>query len=95
MPTFKVRATPVKVEQHDGWTSTSFMLFANPTQVTEITVAAPHEMGEAAYRWVLTLDLPEGSNAWATSFVKPSRWPSGYKQVGEHTHTFVTGSVES
>jgi hypothetical protein len=85
----------VKVQQHDGYSTTSFMLFAHPTQTTEITVSAPHEMGEAAYRWVLTLELPEDHNAWATSFVKPARWPSGYKQLGEHTHTFVTGSVES
>jgi hypothetical protein len=77
------------VEQHDGYSTKSFMLFANPVQTAEITVSAPHEMGQAAYDWALTLDLPEGTNAWSTVWVKPSRWPSGYKSYGEHTHTFV------
>ena len=99
MPTFHAVATPVNVEQHDGYSTTRFELFANANERGTVTVSSPGDLALALSEWVNTLTLPtfdrngnpSNTNAWAVYVTKPARWPSGYKQAGERTHTFVVG----
>lgn len=99
MPTFNVIATPVQVTPHDGYTETRFELFANGNEYGTVTVSSPGDLALALRDWSRTLVLPaltrrgepSKSNAWMVRISKPARWPQGYKQAGERTHTFVVG----
>jgi hypothetical protein len=101
--TFTIRATPVTHEQHDGYATTSFLLFSTPQYRDTITVDSPTGIPVALSEWAYSHDLPvldnHGTevhpNAWSVSVVKPSRWPAGYKQLGEQSHTFVLHAVPS
>ena len=99
MPTFNAIATPVQVVPHDGYTTTRFELFANGNEYGTVTVDNPGDLSLALRDWARSLTLPtltrrgepSNTNAWMVSISKPARWPSGYKQAGERTHTFVVG----
>lgn len=102
--TFNLLATPVTHVQHDGWASTSFLMFRHPQVVDTITVDKPSDIAEALAFWAMNTPLPpvtdwDGNevqvNAWSVSLRKPTRWPAGFKQAGERHHTFVQHTIDA
>ena len=95
MHTFTLFATPVIVEHHDGWTSVALVLFENSPERHTFEVERPEDIAPTLSAWAHNAPLPdrrdgqEPFNAWSVHTVKPARWPSGFKQAGERTHTFV------
>ena len=97
--TFTVSATPVEVEQHDGYSTVRIGIFQHRNTVGTVTVATPADLAPALQAWAESLALPTENlrgeavslNAWSVSVRKTNRWPAGFKPVGERSHTFTVG----
>lgn len=98
MQTFTIVGTPVTHEQHDGYATTSFLMFRHPQTTAQVSVERPQDLAQAIADWAHSTPLPEVTdwddkavavNAWSVHVRKPARWPQGFKAQGERTHTFV------
>jgi hypothetical protein len=103
--TFIVTAYPCEVEQHDGYSTMRIGIWQHNRVQGTVTVATPGDVAPALQAWAESLTLPTENlrgepvslNAWSVSVRKPStnRWPAGFKQAAEQSHTFTVGYPES